>query len=480
VTISLAEENALPHNTEAEQALLGRLLADSQSAWPLLGPKLKANNFFEPVHARIFDAIAKLAGAGKIASPVTLHNAFDSDDTLAEIGGTQYLARLAANAATPVSARDYADLIRELAARRVAMEAARELISEAGKVIPNEPFRPAIAAHIGHMQQLFDDGTERRTSFTIGEAIAGTAERVKRMRAGEADPNAIPTGIAAVDKFTGGLHRAEYIVLGGRPSMGKTAIATQIAYNVAQRGGGAFYASLEMPVPLITPRFASCRLWAPNIAINYQSLIRGEADERTVRWLESAAEEVKTWPLIIDDAPALTAAEVEARAQITKAKFERQGKQLDLVVVDHIHKMLQPGAQSKVAEYTEISARLAEIAKRLDCPVLALAQLNRAVEARDEKRPQLADLRESGSIEQDADTVLFVYRPAYYLQRRRCADPGSEADRLADLEAVQNRLELIIEKQRSGPIGTINLWCDMAANVVRDPADIDVDVGMAA
>ncbi len=199
-----------------------------------------------------------------------------------------------------------------------------------------------------------------------------------------------------------------------------------------------------------------------------------------MRWLESAAEELKSWPLIVDDAAALTPAEVEARAQIAKAKFERQGTRLDLVVVDHIHKMRQPGTQSKVAEYTEISARLAEMAKRLDCPVLALAQLNRAVEMRDDKRPQLADLRESGSIEQDADTVMFVYRPAYYLERRRCLEPGAEADRLAELDVVAHRLELIIEKQRSGPIGTLDLWCDMAANVVRDPADVDVDMGMAA
>jgi replicative DNA helicase len=469
----------LPHNLEAEQALLGRLLADSHTAWPLVGSRLKPGDFYEPVHARIFEAIAELAGPGKIASPVTLHNAFNKDETLAEIGGTKYLAQLAANAATLASVRDYAALIRELAARRAVMAAASDLIKETSTIRAGETFRPAIAEHIGIMQQLFDDGSDRRTSFSIGEAIAGTADRVRRMQAGEADPNAIKTGIGAVDRFTGGLHRGEYIVLGGRPSMGKTALATQLAYNVAERGGGVFYASLEMPVPLIAPRFASCRLWGPDIPVNYQSIIRGEIDERTSRWLDSAAEELKSWLLMVDGAPALMAAELEARAQIAKAKFERQGKSLDLVVVDHIHKMRQPGSQSKVAEYTEISARLAEMAKRLDCPVLALAQLNRSVEHREDRRPQLADLRESGSIEQDADTVLFVYRPAYYLERKRCAEPGAETDRLADLEAAQNRLELIIEKQRSGPIGTIELWCDMAANVVRDP-DVDVDIRRAA
>ena len=463
-----------PHNTEAEQGLIGALLADSATTWPLVRAALKPAHFFEPVHSRLYEAIDILASAGKIASPVTVKNAFDKDETLAEIGGSQYLAQLVSHAALRASLKDYAELLRDLAARRSAMTAAQDLITDASTIAAHEPFRPAIASHIHEMQQLFDDGSERRTSFTLGEASAAMVDRVKRMRAGEADPNAIKSGIASLDKFTGGFHRGEYIILGARPSMGKTALATQIAYNVAGQRRGTFYASLEMPTPLITPRFASCRLWSADrlTSIEYQRIIRGEVDERSMRWLESAAEELKAWPITIDDEAGLTAAEVEARAQIAKAKFERQDMTLDLVVVDHIHKMRHPGSLSKVSEYTEISARLAEMAKRLDCPVLALAQLNRGVEARDDKRPQLADLRESGSIEQDADTVLFAYREAYYLERRRCADPGAEADRMADLSKVANQLELIIEKQRSGPIGTIDLWCDMASNVVRDPAEL--------
>jgi replicative DNA helicase len=196
------------------------------------------------------------------------------------------------------------------------------------------------------MQQLFDDGSEQRTSFTPGEAASAMVERVKRMRTGEADPNAIQTGIASLDKFTGGFHRGEYIVLGARPSMGKTALATQIAYNVAGNHRGTFYASLEMPIPLIAPRFASCRLWSPDrlTGIEYQNILRGEVDERSMRWLESAADELNAWPITIDDAAGLIPAELEARAQIAKAKFERQGIRLDLVVVDHIHKMRQPNA----------------------------------------------------------------------------------------------------------------------------------------
>jgi replicative DNA helicase len=470
---------AAPHNLEAEQGVLGRLLADNETAWPRL-KQVKPEHFFEPVHARLYAAISALASKGKIASPVTISNAFDGDAALAEIGGSKYLAQLVANAPTLMTAKAYADLVRELAARRAAITAVRVLETEASTTAPHESFRPAIASHIQTMQRLFDDGTDRRTSFSIGEAATALVDRVRRMRNGETDPNAVQTGIASLDKFTGGLHRGEYVILGGRPSMGKTMLATQIAYNVAERGGGVFYASLEMPVPLITPRFVSCRLWGPEIGVDYQSILRGELDEQSMRWLESAAAELRIWPLTVDDAAGLSDAELESRCQIAKAKFERDGRALSLIVIDHIHKLHHLGSPSKVAEYTAISGQLAEMAKRLDVPVLALAQLNRGPEVRDDKRPQLSDLRESGSIEQDADTVLFVYRPGYYLERKRCSEPGAEADRVADLEAVSNRLELIIEKQRSGPIGTIDLWCNMAANVVRDPADVGIDMGMAA
>jgi replicative DNA helicase len=461
-------------NIEAEQGVLGALLVDSSRAWPLVR-SLRPDHFAEPIHARIYAAIDTLAVAGKVAGFVTVKNAFDQDQTLEELGGTKYLASLAANAATALSARAYADVIRDLAARRAAIGAAEALIEDVSLVSLEKSFRQAIAAHVESMQRLFEDGSERRTSFSIGEATADLVTRVNRMRAGEADPNAVKTGIGVLDKFTGGFHRGEYIVLGARPSMGKTALATQIAYNVAARGGGVFYASLEMPSAQITPRFVSCRMWASDGATSliYKNILEGNVDERAARWLASVAEELKAWPLVIEEAPGLTASEVEARAQIAKAKFERQGKSLDLVVIDHIHKMRHPGCQSKVSEFTEISSRLAEMAKRLDVPTFALAQLNRSTETRDDKRPQLSDLRESGSIEQDADTAMFVYRPAYYLERKRLPnDPYAEADRMAALGVERNRLEILIEKQRNGPIGTVELWCDMASNVVRDPAEL--------
>ena len=460
---------AQPENLEVEQALLGTLISDRDGyCLPQLNG-LSADHFSEPVHARIFDAIQKLSAKGTFTGALGLHSYFQADSSLNEIGGSAYLASLVARAAPPVSLKSHAMLLRELAARRLAIVAALALSEQAANVNVNQPFRPMLAETIGSLQNLFDGGSERKTSYTIGEASGAMVDRVARIRAGEADSNAIATGFASLDAQTGGLHRGEYIICGGRPSMGKTALAVQMAYNVARGGGGAFYASLEMPVALLTPRVASCHLWMPGVRnIQYQAILRGQINSQEARFVASAAEEMKTWPFIIDDAPALSASELEARAMVVKSRFEQNGKTLDLVVVDHLHKMRHAGAQSKVSEYTEISARLAEMAKRLDCPVVALAQLNRSVESRDDKRPQLTDLRESRSIEQDADTVFFVYRPAYYLERKRCADAGAEADRLGDLDSVRSKLEVIIEKQRSGPIGTVDLFCDIAANVVRD------------
>jgi replicative DNA helicase len=466
-----------PSNIEIEQAVLGSLLSDtSLMYWPQVSGLLMPEHFSEPIHSRIYDAIATLTTAGKPASAMTLKNVFEKDETLKEIGGVVYLARLMTSAVPLLSLRPHAELLRDLHARRTVIEAAHKLIAEADSVPADETFRPVLASHVEAMQALFDNGATRKTTSTLAEASVAMVDRITRIRNGEIDRTAIKTGIAALDRVTGGLHRGEYVILGGRPSMGKTALACQLSYNVAEAGGGVFYASLEMPTQQLTPRLISCRLWTPGLpsaVVSYQRINHGSVSDTEMRWIESAAKEMKSWPLIIDDAPGLSAPELEARVQVAKSKMERNGKTLDLLIVDHLHKMRHPNTPSKVNEYTEISGRLAEMAKRLDCPVVALAQLNRGVESRDDKRPQLADLRESGSIEQDADTVLFTYRPAYYLERQRFTGAGAESNRMAELEAVKNKMELLIEKQRSGPIGTINLSCDMAANKVSDPNQFD-------
>jgi replicative DNA helicase len=280
--------------------------------------------------------------------------------------------------------------------------------------------------------------------------------------------------------MTGGMRRGELLILGGRPSMGKTALGAVIAANVTQSGRGVVYFSLEMPVGLLVPRFLSARVWGPaGPAVAYQRILRGAVSADEARWLKSASEDFSAWPLVIDDDAGLGVGEIEARSRVIASRMQAKGQSLDLVVVDHLHRMRVPNATSRVNELSAISAGLAEAAKRLNCPVLALAQLNRGVETRDDKRPTLADLRESGSIEQDADLVAFAYRPGYYLERQRCSNPADEADRLADMEREGHKLELLIAKQRSGPIGTVDLWCDLASNVVIDAADLH-SMGRAA
>ena len=264
-------------NIEAEQGILGALLADCPGSWPLIGQLLKPDHFAEHIHARIYAAIESLARAGKPASPITIKNLFDEDATLQEIGGMQYIARLVTIAAPRASLRAYTEVIRDLAARRAAIAAAGDLADEVGAVRLDQSVRPLIANHIETMQRLFDDGSERRTSFTLGEASNSMLERVERMRAGEADPNAIKVGIASLDKFTGGFHRGEYIILGARPSMGKTALARQIAYNVAGQGGGSILrlagnasAAYHPPLCLLPPLVARSLT-----TVHYQNILRG-------------------------------------------------------------------------------------------------------------------------------------------------------------------------------------------------------------
>jgi replicative DNA helicase len=470
-----AEHRSPPHNLEAEQALLGTLMAHPET-WAHVGMTLRSEHFFEPVHARIYDVVITLNREGSTVSPLVLKTYFERDDSLQEIGGWEYLVRLTALATVPFHTPDLARLIRDLGQRRQVIEMAGELIEASHDMRPGEGIQPAVAEAVSALSSLVHAGSgEHRTTYTLAEAAIDLVDCVAGIWQGVPDRDAIPTGLASLDALIGGLHRGEYVVLGGRPSMGKTALVVQIAMNVTERGGGVFYASLEMPCRALTPRIISARIWTENRPVPYSRIARGAIDEDEWRWVTSGAKEIETWPLIIDDGPGRSAPEIEALARVARAKLEAKGKTLDLVVVDHLHKMRHSGVASKVQELTEISAGLAEMAKRLHVPVLALAQLNRSVEGREDKRPTLADLRESGSIEQDADAVLLAYREAYYLARnldsQRPRSIEIEANLMADLEAAHHRFELIIAKQRNGPTDTVRLWCDMPSNVIRDPED---------
>ena len=462
-------------NIELEQAVLGTLLGDSALVlWPQVVTVIKPEHFSEHLHARIFEAAARQAVAGVPPSLMALKTEMAQDITLNELGGAGYLGRLISSAGVPMQLRHDVETLCDLAARREAVTAADALAEAAQAIKPGEHFRPIIGQHIENMQTLFDQGSTRKTTFEAGDAASSLMDRIARVRQGKVDPNAIKTGIASIDRQTGGLHRGELIVLGARPSMGKSAIGVQLAFNIARRGQGVAFFSLEMGEEDLISRIISSVLWSQQGGTNvsYARLRHANLNENEMRWAGDVARELKQYPLIIDTKEGLTPAELEARCNVIKSRLSRKGKSLDLVVVDHLHLMQQPGTKGDLEKYTEISARLKEIAKRINCPVLVMAQLNRNLESRDEKRPQLSDLRASGSIEQDADVAMFAHRPAYHLGKTRLHDPIKEMDRLAELAKEENVFELLIEKQRNGPTGTIELWCDMAHNVICDRSEI--------
>ncbi|MGE3829410.1 MAG: replicative DNA helicase [Parvibaculaceae bacterium] len=468
------DPETLPKNIEAEQALLGAILVNND-AHNLVASFLRPEHFSEAIHARIFEAVVALRAKGRLASPETLKLYFQQDETLKEIGGTVYLARLARAATTIINAGEYGRLVYENAQRRSLIKICLDTANNATQPAVDSTLRDELAGHIEECQNIFDGSTpDRKSVSTLPEAGRSSLKLLNLVRAGNGDPNAIPTGVPGIDRLTGGMRRGEFIVLGARPSVGKTAFAVQIAQNVGANGDGVAFFSLEMPTAILVPRFISSSLFTPSVRTpSYQQILRGDVLTSDMPAIEAVVKGFDEMPIIIDDAPGLSAVEVEARARVMASKFQAAGKRLGLVIVDHIHRMRGPSNQNRVAQFSEISSGLAEAAKRLDAPLLCLAQLNRSLESREEKRPTLADLRESGAIEQDADLVLFLYRDSYYLKRQ----PRGKtvfADMATDraLEAANDRLELIIAKQRSGPVDVVHLFADMATNAIRDLSEV--------
>jgi replicative DNA helicase len=458
----------LPHNIEMEQALLGFIMS-REDGLALISDVLQPDHCFEPVHARICAAAMEVGKSGAVPTPLVLKTYFERDGTLQEIGGWGYLVKLLSAACTARSARDYAQQLAELYARRESMSLCQDFIGTAADVRPDQEFCKDLAATVSDLSAIIENSSAKRKSTApVYDTAIEVVDRAERIRAGVPDDNAISTGLRALDANSGGLHKGESSILGARPGMGKTAIACQIGMNVAQLMRGVAYFSLEMPRASLTVRMVAAKLWTPDRPIPYTNIARGLLSADELRWARSAAEEMKDWPLLINDSPGLSPAEIEAHARVMAAQLERKGCPLSLIIIDHLHKVRDRRAISKVHELTEISSAIAEMSKRLDVPILSLAQLNRSVESRDDKRPSLADLRESGAIEQDADLVMFLYREDYYVARQRTSDPNIEADRLRELDSLQGKMELAIAKQRNGPLANIDLWCDLACNVIRD------------
>jgi replicative DNA helicase len=464
---------ASPHNIEVEQALLGAVLVNNE-AFYRVSDFLNPDHFFEPIHQRIYELAAGLVRAGKIATPVTLKTFLPADLDVAGLTASQYLARLAAEATSVINAEDYGRTIYDLALRRSLITIGEEMVNEAYDAPVDSSPRDQIEAAERNLYELAETGRYDGGFQRFAQALTIAVDMAARAYQRDGRLSGLATGLRDLDRMMGGLQPSDLVIIAGRPGMGKTALATNIAYNIARawrgevrpdgrivaaNGGIVGFFSLEMSAEQLATRIISEQTEIPSYRIR-----RGEIDPSDFDRIAEAAREMETTPLYIDETGGLSIAQLAARAR----RLKRQ-RGLDVMVVDYIQ-LLQGSSrravEGRVHEVTEITTNLKALAKELNIPILALSQLSRQVENRDDKRPQLSDLRESGSIEQDADVVMFVFREEYYLKNR---EPRAGTEEFfkwqADMEAVHGRAEVIIGKQRHGPTGTVPL--QFKADVTR-------------
>lgn len=458
------QTDSLPHSIEAEQQILGAILTNND-IFDRVAAVIGAQHFFDPVHARIFEVASARIQKNALASPVTLKAFLEGDEGLKELGGPAYLARLAGAAISSFAARDYAQLIHDLAIRRELMALGREVSDKAARVeVDSTPSQQIVEAESA-LYRMAEQGKSEQGFQSFLRAVTDAVQAANAAYQRDGGLAGISTGLTDMDRKLGGLHKSDLLIIAGRPSMGKTSLATNIAFNIAKayrrgrrpdgtegtvNGGVVGFFSLEMSAEQLAARVLSEASEVPS-----EQIRRGDMTEPEFRRFVEAAKDLEACPLFIDDTAALPIHQLAARARRLKRTHG-----LDVIVVDYLQ-LLRPASakDSRVNEVSEITQGLKAIAKELDIPVVALSQLSRQVENREDKRPQLSDLRESGSIEQDADVVMFVFREEYYKEREK---PGEhELDKMAkwqtEMEALHGKAEVIIGKQRHGPIGTVEL-----------------------
>ncbi|BAF86528.1 DnaB helicase [Azorhizobium caulinodans ORS 571] len=453
-----------PHNVEAEQALLGAILVNNE-AFYRVSDFLKAEHFYEPLHGRIYDLTGSLIRAGKIATPITLKTFLPADLDVGGLNGPQYLARLAAEATTIINAEDYGRAIYDLSVRRELIRIGEEIVNDAYDAPIEAQPQDQIEEAEKRLYAIAESGRYDGGFVRFGDALRESVDMASRAFQREGHLSGIASGLDDLDAQMGGLQPSDLIILAGRPAMGKTSLATNIAYNIASAyrgeqkpdgsieavsGGVVGFFSLEMSSEQL-----ATRILAEQAEIASYKIRRGDISESEFSKLAAAAQSMQVVPLYIDDTGGISIAQLVARAR----RLKRQ-RGLDFMVVDYLQLLSGSGKASsnRVQEITEITTGLKALAKELNVPIMALSQLSRQVESRDDKRPQLSDLRESGSIEQDADVVMFVYREEYYLKSRE-PKPGTEEwfKWETDMKACEAMAEIIVGKQRHGPTGTVKV-----------------------
>jgi replicative DNA helicase len=451
-------EKKMPCNIEAEQAVIASILV-SNDIYDEVSPLLDSQKFFDPVHSKLYEIIEKLISKGLLANPITLKNYFENNEGLKELGGQEYLIKITKFSTSTKQAIDYANIVQEMHIRRELIKISESVLEQSGnnlessesgeEIIQNAEKSLFDLAERGHFNQSF---------MKFESALKQTIEMAKSAYQNDEGIVGVPTGLTDLDSRLGGLHKQDLVIIAGRPSMGKTALATNIAFHAAKniekkksKSTVAFF-SLEMSSEQL-----STRILSEQARIRSNDIRRGKVSEKEFEKFIETSKNIFELPLYIDETPAITIAAISNRSRRIKRLFG-----LELIIVDYIQ-LMKSGRKNdynfnRVQEISEITQGLKALAKELNVPVLALSQLSRAVEQRDDKKPQLADLRESGSIEQDADVVMFVYRAAYYLERKEPTLGSIEhAEWQQKMDEVSRLADIMIGKQRHGPTGNVQV-----------------------
>ena len=465
----------LPHNLEAEQGLLGMLLMDNRNL-ERVSDLIKAEHFSHPTHGKIYETIQRMVDKGLEARATTLKDYFEKDEALAAVGGTQYLVELATEVPLLNDVKNYAQTIYDRHLRREIIRLNQDVATMAFNFSIEQDAENILTEAESRLFKLAETGQSTQSGFvTLRDSVKVALEYAQKAYNSDTHVTGVTTGLQDLDQKLGGLHNSDLLILAARPSMGKTSLAVNIAFNAAkawaegkQGGARVGFFSLEMSSDQLATRILS-----DHSGISGDAIRKGNIrEDEFIRFVE-ASQKVAQIPLYIDDTPALTIGALRSRAR----RLKRQHG-LELLIIDYLQLLQGSGSRqsegNRVLEISEITRGLKAIAKELHIPVIALSQLSRAVEQREDKRPQLADLRESGSIEQDADVVMFIYRREYYLSREQPERKAGEDDSKfndryqqwqQNLEECANTADVIVAKQRHGPIGTVELFFD--SNITR-------------
>ncbi len=469
VNLEIDNKNQIPKNIEAEQTILGSLLVNNE-IFDEISDKIDDNYFYDPIHKKIYKTISNLISKGLLANPVTIKNFFNSNEELLEIGGVDYLLKLTNVSTTKNQIKYYSELLSDLYIRRQLINISEETLEDSKNKNLEISGTNILENTERKLFEIAERGEFQRSFITFKDALKETIDMATAAYKNDQGIVGVPSGLSDLDDRLGGLHKQDLIIIAGRPSMGKTALATNIAFNAAQninkqdyKSSVAFF-SLEMSSEQL-----STRILAEQSRIKSNDIRRGKINQEDFEKFIEASKNLENLPLHIDDTPAITISALSNRARRLKRK---QG--LDLIVIDYIQLMKSSGYRNegRVLEIAEITQGLKALAKELDVPVLALSQLSRQVEQREDKKPQLADLRESGSIEQDADVVMFVFRKQYYLEKQE-PNPGTaeHVEWQEKMNEVHNQAEIIIGKQRHGPTGVIKLEFESAFTKFKDASN---------